>query len=67
MAGQTEKWSVITGHRPLFAVLLGTMKIRSRFRHGHIYGKYKKCLSTMMLICINPLQPGVAYLYPLKT
>ena len=26
---------------------------RSRSRHGHKYGKYKKCLSKMMLICIE--------------
>ena len=23
-------------------------------RHGHKYSKYKKCLSMMILICINP-------------
>ena len=26
---------------------------RPRSRHGHIYSKYKKCLSKMMLICIK--------------
>ena len=26
---------------------------RPRFRHGHKYSKYKKCLSMMMLICIK--------------
>ena len=26
---------------------------RPRTRHGHKYGKYKKCLSMMMLICVK--------------
>ena len=26
---------------------------RYRSKHGHKYGKYKKCLSMMMLICIK--------------
>ena len=26
---------------------------RPRSRHGHKYGKYKKCLSMMMLICVK--------------
>ena len=25
----------------------------ARSRHGHKYGKYKKCLSVIMLICIK--------------
>ena len=31
---------------------------KSKSRHGYKYGKYKKCLSMMMLICI----PGGIYL-----
>ena len=26
---------------------------RARSRHGHKYGKYKKCVSVIMLICIK--------------
>ena len=33
-----------------------------RSRHGHKYGKYKKCFSLMMLICINPLLRNVVKL-----
>ena len=31
---------------------------RPRPRHGHRYPKYKMCLNTMTVICINPSYPG---------
>ena len=40
---------------------------RPRFRHGYKYSKYKKCLTMIMLTCINPFSTIFPLLYPLET
>ena len=34
-----------------------------RSRNGHKYSKYKKCLSMMMLLCINPFSTNVPLMW----